>query len=54
MPKGVLRKHMIVKGANRDTAVLAALNGEWPGIKEMLEGKIESSLRAKAEAKKSQ
>ncbi|EQC28798.1 hypothetical protein SDRG_13479 [Saprolegnia diclina VS20] len=52
--EGVLRKHMIVKGANRDTAVLAALNGEWPGIKEMLEGKIESSLRAKAAAKKTQ
>ncbi|OQR87032.1 hypothetical protein ACHHYP_09638 [Achlya hypogyna] len=50
--EGVLRKHMIVKGSNRDTVVLAALNGEWPGIKEMLEGKIRSSLQAKAAAKK--
>ncbi|OQS04240.1 hypothetical protein THRCLA_03510 [Thraustotheca clavata] len=43
--EGVMRKHMIAKGSNRDTVVLAALNGEWLGIKDMLEGKIQASLK---------
>ncbi|EQC28799.1 hypothetical protein SDRG_13480 [Saprolegnia diclina VS20] len=49
--EGVLRKHRIVKGLNYDTVVFAALDSEWPGIKEMLEGKIKSSLATKANAK---
>ncbi len=28
--EGVFRQHMIVKGANRDTAWYAILDGEWP------------------------
>jgi RimJ/RimL family protein N-acetyltransferase len=31
--EGVFRQHMIVKGANRDTAWFAMLDGEWPAIK---------------------
>ncbi|KAF0696086.1 Aste57867_13124 [Aphanomyces stellatus] len=43
--EGVLRKHMIVKGANRDTVVFSALNGEWPVIKDMLETKLTAMLK---------
>ncbi|RHY03633.1 hypothetical protein DYB25_012233 [Aphanomyces astaci] len=42
--EGVLRKHMIAKGANRDTVVFAALNGEWPAIQEMLQAKLNAML----------
>lgn len=31
--EGVFRQHMIVKGANRDTAWYALLDGEWPNIR---------------------
>ncbi|RHY29745.1 hypothetical protein DYB32_004888 [Aphanomyces invadans] len=42
--EGVLRKHMIAKGANRDTVVFSALNGEWPVIQEMLQTKLTAML----------
>ena len=31
--EGVFRQHMIVKGANRDTAWYALLDGEWPAVR---------------------
>jgi RimJ/RimL family protein N-acetyltransferase len=31
--EGVFRQHMIVKGANRDTAWYALLDGEWPEVR---------------------
>lgn len=31
--EGTFRQHMIVKGANRDTAWFAMLDGEWPEIR---------------------
>lgn len=31
--EGLFRQHMWVKGANRDTAWFAMLDGEWPGLK---------------------
>jgi RimJ/RimL family protein N-acetyltransferase len=31
--EGVFRQHMIVKGANRDTAWFAMLDGDWPRLK---------------------
>ncbi|WP_037498453.1 GNAT family N-acetyltransferase [Solirubrobacter soli] len=31
--EGVFRQHMIVKGANRDTAWYSILDGEWPAVK---------------------
>ena len=31
--EGVFRQHMIIKGANRDTAWFAMLDADWPGIK---------------------
>ena len=31
--EGVFRQHMVVKGANRDTAWFAMLDGDWPRIK---------------------
>ncbi|KAH9080936.1 hypothetical protein Ae201684P_008022 [Aphanomyces euteiches] len=43
--EGVLRKHMIVRGANRDTVVFAALNSEWPVIKEMLTTKLTAMMQ---------
>jgi RimJ/RimL family protein N-acetyltransferase len=35
--EGVFRQHMWVKGANRDTAWFAMLDGEWPSIKKAYE-----------------
>lgn len=31
--EGVFRQHMVVKGASRDTAWFAMLDGDWPGLK---------------------
>ncbi|MDQ0471110.1 GNAT family N-acetyltransferase [Labrys wisconsinensis] len=31
--EGVFRQHMVVKGANRDTAWFAMLDGEWPALR---------------------
>ena len=31
--EGVFRQHMIIKGANRDTAWFSMLDGEWPAVK---------------------
>ena len=31
--EGVFRQHMIVKGANRDTAWYSILDGEWPAVR---------------------
>jgi RimJ/RimL family protein N-acetyltransferase len=35
--EGVFRQHLIVKGRNRDTAWFAAIDGEWPALKEAYE-----------------
>lgn len=35
--EGVFRQHMVVKGANRDTAWYAILDGEWPTLKRAFE-----------------
>jgi hypothetical protein len=32
--EGVFRQAMVVKGRNRDTAWLAAIDSEWPALKE--------------------
>lgn len=32
--EGVFRQHMVVKGRNRDTAWFAAIDREWPALKE--------------------
>lgn len=42
--EGVLRKHMIVKSSNRDTVVFAAINSEWPAMREHLEGKVHKAV----------
>ena len=31
--EGVLRKHMVVKGRERDTAYLSVTDAEWPGVR---------------------
>jgi RimJ/RimL family protein N-acetyltransferase len=31
--EGIFRQHMIVKGANRDTAWYSILDGEWPAVR---------------------
>ncbi|KAL1585074.1 hypothetical protein WHR41_06458 [Cladosporium halotolerans] len=35
--EGVFRQHMVVKGANRDTAWFSMLDGEWPREKRVIE-----------------
>ncbi|KAI0838696.1 putative acetyltransferase, GNAT family [Hypoxylon sp. FL0890] len=35
--EGLFRKHMIVKGHNRDTAWYSMVDDEWPGIKQAFE-----------------
>lgn len=35
--EGVFRKHMIVKGRNRDTAWFAMTDDDWPGVRRALE-----------------
>lgn len=32
--EGVFRQHMVIKGANRDTAWFSMLDGEWPALRE--------------------
>ncbi len=32
--EGVFRQHMVVKGANRDTAWFSILDSEWPGLRQ--------------------
>ncbi len=31
--EGVFRQHMVVKGANRDTAWFAVVDADWPALK---------------------
>ena len=38
--EGVLRKHMVVKGDQRDTVMYSILDREWPAIKSKLEGRL--------------
>jgi RimJ/RimL family protein N-acetyltransferase len=35
--EGLFRRHMIVKGRNRDTAWFSVTNAEWPGVRSALE-----------------
>ena len=35
--EGVFRQHMIVKGANRDTAWFSIVDGEWPAVRAAFE-----------------
>lgn len=35
--EGVFRQHLVVKGRNRDTAWFAAIDSEWPALKEAFE-----------------
>jgi RimJ/RimL family protein N-acetyltransferase len=38
--EGTFRKHMIVKGRNRDTAWFSITDSDWPGVKESLEHRL--------------
>lgn len=40
--EGVLRKHRVVKNCNCDTVVFAAINSEWPVMREHLEARLQS------------
>lgn len=35
--EGVFKQHMVIKGANRDTAWFALLDGEWPSVRAALQ-----------------
>ena len=39
--EGIFRKHMILPDSVRDSAWYAILDDDWPGVRSMLEGKIE-------------
>ncbi|OZJ04938.1 hypothetical protein BZG36_02647 [Bifiguratus adelaidae] len=43
--EGVLRKHMIVKGVSRDSAILSIIDDEWPQAKKQLEERIAKKKR---------
>ena len=38
--EGVLRKHMMVRGYQRDTVYYSILDGEWPAVKARLEARL--------------
>ena len=40
--EGVFRQHMIVKGANRDTAWFSILDGEWPAVRAAFEAWLDA------------
>jgi RimJ/RimL family protein N-acetyltransferase len=45
--EGILRKHMVVQhGAPRDSAYYSVIDDEWPGVKALLERRLERHLEA--------
>ena len=42
--EGVFRRHMVVKGRNRDTAWFSMIEEEWPARKEAMERWLDASL----------
>ena len=42
--EGVLRRHMRVKGYQRDTVYLSILDNEWPAVKARLEARLSGRL----------
>jgi RimJ/RimL family protein N-acetyltransferase len=38
--EGTLRRHMNVRGYQRDTVYFSILDDEWPGVKERLEARL--------------
>jgi RimJ/RimL family protein N-acetyltransferase len=45
--EGVFRRHMIVKGRNRDTAWFSVTDAEWPGVRSALERWLASEPAAR-------
>ncbi|KAI1332660.1 acetyltransferase [Xylariaceae sp. FL0255] len=43
MFEGIFRKHLIVKGHNRDTAWFSMVDDEWPAVKEAMERWLDPS-----------
>ena len=43
--EGVFRRHMIVKGRNRDTAWFSIVDAEWPAVRERLASWLEARRR---------
>jgi RimJ/RimL family protein N-acetyltransferase len=43
--EGVFRRHMIVKGRNRDTAWFSIVDAEWPAVRERLASWLEAHRR---------
>ena len=44
--EGIFRKHLIVKGRNRDTAWYSMLDDEWPAVSQALQAWLESDGKA--------
>jgi RimJ/RimL family protein N-acetyltransferase len=44
--EGIFRKHMVLPDSIRDSAWYAVVDDDWPGVKAMLEQKIERHARA--------
>ncbi|KAI6089888.1 putative acetyltransferase, GNAT family [Hypoxylon rubiginosum] len=43
MLEGIFRKHMIIRGRNRDTAWYSMVDDEWPGAKRALEAWLDAA-----------
>ncbi|KAI4860180.1 putative acetyltransferase, GNAT family [Hypoxylon rubiginosum] len=41
--EGIFRKHMIIRGRNRDTAWYSMVDDEWPGVKQALEAWLDAA-----------
>ncbi|XXH03715.1 hypothetical protein Hte_010121 [Hypoxylon texense] len=41
--EGIFRKHMIIRGRNRDTAWYSMVDDEWPGAKQALEAWLDAA-----------
>lgn len=52
--EGTFRRHMIVKGLNRDTAWFSVIEEDWPGVREKLEAWLASSDAAALMRKRKQ
>jgi RimJ/RimL family protein N-acetyltransferase len=50
--EGILRKHMVVQhGAPRDSAYYSVIDDEWPGVRALLERRLERHLAASRAAR---
>jgi RimJ/RimL family protein N-acetyltransferase len=44
--EGIFRRHMIIKGRNRDTAWFSIIDGEWPEVRKRIDARIAAKAAA--------